>query len=356
MKASWYAGGTGYETFILSGDIGGTNTGIALVGKRHKEFAILAKFLFQTQTIVSFTDVVQQVLLEIESNDPSLKPSYCCMSGAGPVVGNSCTLTNGGLRIDGDEISSMLGLKTLVINDFMAISYGIPLLDVDNKEQLTPIPHTDGSLPRPKGTVKASVGAGTGLGVGYLAEIGGRTVAFPSEGGHAGFPPFDEETLALWNYMHKKIGRAPGSELFVSGQGITNIFHFFEDEKRITRMSVAGEIVKAPEAERPALVARYAQDDELCMRIMELFVRMYGKVASNAAIHFLPTAGLYLGGGIVTKNEEFFLRDHCFMKSFEENYKEGIRKVLKEIPVYIIKDYSISLYGAAHAISSILGV
>jgi glucokinase len=42
-------------------------------------------------------------------------------------------------------------------------------------------------------------------------------------------------------------------------------------------------------------------------------------------------------------------RDNLFMKWFEKNYNPNIRPLLNKIPVYIIKDYSISLYGAANA-------
>jgi glucokinase len=58
---------------------------------------------------------------------------------------------------------------------------------------------------------------------------------------------------------------------------------------------------------------------------------------------------MYLAGGIVTKNEALFFEDNLFMNNFEQNYNDNIKPLLKKIPVYIIKDYSISLYGAANA-------
>jgi len=64
---------------------------------------------------------------------------------------------------------------------------------------------------------------------------------------------------------------------------------------------------------------------------------------------FFALGGMYLAGGIVTKNEKYFTDDNLFMKYFEMNYNPNIRPLLKKIPVYIIKDYSISLYGAANA-------
>ena len=82
---------------------------------------------------------------------------------------------------------------------------------------------------------------------------------------------------------------------------------------------------------------------------MKLFVRMYAKVASNVALTLLPTQGLYLAGGIVSKNADWFLRQGEFISAFETVYKESLVDTLRNIPVYIVNDYAISLYGAAHA-------
>jgi len=37
------------------------------------------------------------------------------------------------------------------------------------------------------------------------------------------------------------------------------------------------------------------------------------------------------------------------MSIFEKNYNKNITPLLKKVPVYVIMDYSISLYGAANA-------
>ena len=43
------------------------------------------------------------------------------------------------------------------------------------------------------------------------------------------------------------------------------------------------------------------------------------------------------------------------MKNFERNYNPILRPLLKKIPVYIVRDYSISLYGAANAAVTLMG-
>ena len=80
-----------------------------------------------------------------------------------------------------------------------------------------------------------------------------------------------------------------------------------------------------------------------------MFIRLYARVAADAATTFLPSGGIFLAGGIAAKNEGRFLRDNRFMETFEKAYRGHIRSILASTPVMIVKDYSISLYGAANA-------
>ena len=112
---------------------------------------------------------------------------------------------------------------------------------------------------------------------------------------------------------------------------------------------VLKEIDQAKDEDKPALISQNAKDNQVCRDIMKLFVKMYGSFAGSLAVVFMPFGGVYLAGGIATKNEWLFLENNLFMKNFERNYNPNIRPLLKKIPVYIVRDYSISLYGAANA-------
>ncbi|MFA5238976.1 MAG: glucokinase [Phycisphaerae bacterium] len=349
MEKSWLSSNFKQDRIILAGDIGGTNTNLAIVGEKAGKYTIILKCVFSSRDITGVIDPLKEVIAEANKKNPSLKPTLCCLSPAGPVENNYCKLTNCKWDIDGNAIKKAIGIDTLIINDFLAIGYGIPTLDVNDPKQITKLPTTEGKSPTPAGTTKVVVGAGTGLGVGYLFAEDGKYKAHPSEGGHSGFAAFDEETKQLKDYVAKKIGMPPGMELFVSGQGISNVFNYFKDKKAVKLEGVLKEIDQTPDEDKPALISKNAKDNEVCKDIMKLFVRMYGIFAGSLGVIFLPFSGVYLAGGIATKNEWLFLEDDLFMKSFESNYNPNIRPLLKKIPVYIIKDYSISLYGAANA-------
>jgi glucokinase len=179
---------------------------------------------------------------------------------------------------------------------------------------------------------------------------GDKYYAAPSEGGHSGFASFDEETQDIKEFVTKKLGKTPGTEPFVSGQGINNIYQYFKSKGRIdSKEEVFQKIEAAGDEDAPAIISKNAAGNAICKEIMQIFIRMYGKFASNAALLYLALGGLYLAGGIVTKNEVLFMENNIFMKSFAANYKDNIQELLHKIPVYIVKDYSISLYGTANA-------
>ncbi len=350
MVVKWKSDNRDFSRIILAGDVGGTNTNIALVGESKGNFEVIVECVYATQKLNNVLEAIDDTLKQAHQVDAGLKPDRCCISAAGPVVENVCTPSHIDWDIDGHEIFEKLHIPTLVINDFMAVSYSLPLLDVNSEEQILQLPHTAGFISPQVGNMRAIVGAGTGLGVGFLIGQKGKYVACPSEAGHIGLPAFDPETKALKSYIAKRVKYyTPGVEPAVSGLGIANIYHFFKDVKCVPITGVLTEIDEACDTDKPSLITKYATENPVCGDIVRLFIKLYGRFASDVAACLLPTVGLYLAGGIVTKTEKFFLEENLFMHSFEQNYNPVIRNVLKAIPVYIIRDYSVSLYGAANA-------
>lgn len=349
MQIKWINPDCQYENVILAGDIGGTNTNLAIVAQKGNVFSVILEVIFPSSQISGLIDPLKKVLEIAREKRADLTPSKCCISAAGAVINNKCNLTNCAWSIDGAQIENVLGIKTLVINDFLAVSYGLLTFDVDNEKQIVKLAHTDGSIPQKQLATIAVIGPGTGLGVSFLVYNNGNYIPASSEGGHVAFAPIDDESYAFCKYMREKIGCTPGLELFVSGQGIKNIFHFYKDVKKIPITGLIADIDATADSDKPGKISKGASENEYCHNMMMLYVRMFASAASNLACTTLPFGGLYLAGGTVSKDLKWLRENNLFMSIFEQSYNKNIVPVLKKVPVYVIMDYSISLYGAANA-------
>jgi len=343
------------ETVLLVGDIGGTNTNLALAVAQGSQIELLVKIVFESARVKDFMDCVRETLDALKQKWPDIAVTKCCLSGAGPVSNNVCRMTNQSWTIDGNAIQKAFGFPTQVINDFTAISFGLPLLDVNDPAQISVLRRPNGNSPFPKGDLRAVLGPGTGLGVGFITQQGNLWRAFASEGGHMDLADFDEDTRDFKAWLTKAIGVVPEYEMAISGMGIKNLFHFFYERGDFDKLDpVIQAIFVESDADKPALISQAAARHAGCRRIMETFVRLLARLSASVSCLLLPHAGLFLAGGITAKNLSFLSEDDLFIRTFEQHSNPNLKKVLHEIPVYVIHDYSISLYGAANAALSLM--
>ena len=334
------------DNSILVADVGGTNLNLALMIPEGSRYRLLRKARFHTQEEASLLGPIQRFL----AADPTSRPERACLSAAGPVLDRRIHLTNAPWDIDGPALERDLGMPVHLVNDFIALSCGVLQLDLADPHQVTPVPHGDGSLPTadPEGLALV-VGAGTGLGVGFVVHTPQGARAFPSEGGHIGLPIYDEDSLALYRHLQTGLAGPPGAEMAVSGAGIGQIFRFLLDSRRVPWTPDASAIMALPVADQPAAIAAQSLTDPACGRAMALFVELYARVCAELCAVFLPKGGLFLAGGVVAKNVDRFLEDGCFMARFERNYRTHLDQLTRGTPIYLVHDYDLSLYGAAHA-------
>ena len=120
--------------------------------------------------------------------------------------------------LESPRLSRELGLaRTILINDFAAVGYGI--LGLQDSDCLT----LQAGKPAANAPI-AVIGAGTGLGQGFLVHHVDGYRVYSSEGGHADFSPRSEQECELLLYLRDKrhISRI-SVERVVSGQGIVAI-------------------------------------------------------------------------------------------------------------------------------------
>jgi glucokinase len=234
-----------------------------------------------------------------------------------------------------------------VINDFQAIGYGINLLNYNNKDDIFLVKSGKTNADSSKET-KAILGAGTGLGKSILAynEQLEAYIPIPSEGGHSDFPAQDDFEIQLLNFIKKlrNISQPITYEELLSGRGIESIYSFLKDISQIKESKYTKEIENAKD--KASLISKYRTEDKICGETFRLFARYYGRCAKNFVLDTMATGGLFIAGGIATKNREIF-KTKEFLDEFENAHQR--KDVLNQTPIYIITNYDVSIYGACFA-------
>jgi glucokinase len=77
-----------------------------------------------------------------------------------------------------------------------------------------------------------------------------------------------------------------------------------------------------------------------------MFTRFYGRCAKNFVLDSLANGGLYIAGGMANKNIEIFSTKE-FLNEFENAYRRN--DILEKVPIHVIVNYDVSLYGACFA-------
>jgi len=321
---------------ILAGDIGGTNTRLALMEFVKGRFGFLEERTLQSREEPSLESALRKFL-----SNPVQPVTLASFGIAGPVRHGRCEATNLPWVIDSRELARQLGLPWVgLINDWEAGAYGISALETKDFEVLNQgAPDAEGN--------RAVVSAGTGLGEVGLFWDGRDYRPFASEGGHADFAPRNHLEMELLDYLLKRHPRV-SAERVICGQGLFHIYQFLKDRGQGEEPEWLGDQIRRKDP--PAVIAEngLAGTSPLCTQALDLFVSLYGAEAGNMALKVMATGGVYLGGGIVPKILAKF-REPVFMNAFTA--KGRMRPLLQSMPVRVILNSKVALYGAAcHAL------
>lgn len=326
---------------VFSGDIGGTTTRMQLT-----EFIpgihqgkVIKNSNYHNINYSTFTDIIGVFLTEADLDYTKIESA--CFGVAGPVVDGVVKFTNLPWMVETAEIKTKLKLQQVaLINDFMAIGYGLETLSPENLFTIQP------GKPCENG-IKAYLGAGTGLGVGFIVYDQKSYTAYPTEGGHINFSPTDDEQIELLIFLLKKYHRV-SFERLLSGPGLLNIYNFVSNnrEDKKSELNILIAMAKEKHIDVAATIAEYAikHHDNLAAQALNIFIRIYGSAAGNLALTTLPFGGLYIVGGIAPKLLPQ-IKSGEFYKAFSD--KGRMSNLIKDIPLHVVLHTDVGLQGAA---------
>lgn len=312
---------------VLTGDIGGTNTRLALADVAINRVRLREVERFQNDGSASLTELLHAFLAD------KPRPQAACLAVAGPTDGQRVRLTNLAWDIDSVEITSQTGIpRVRLVNDFAAVGHGLGVLEEGGYATIQAgQPGTN--APR------LALGAGTGLGVVLTAwsEVG-RYRPIASEGGHVSFAPTDAQQDRLLAFLRRNFGRV-SVERILSGAGLSLLYRFCWEET-----DGAGE---APALDAAAVSAAALQHlDRVAEQALALFCRIFGQTAGDLALVAQSTGGVYLAGGIAPKILPL-LQHGEFLAGFRD--KGRFAAWMERVPVHVVLDEDVGLKGAALA-------
>jgi glucokinase len=308
----------------LIADIGGTNARFALATP---DGHIAAERVLSG---ADYPDLVQAAAAYLR-DVPGPRPRRAAVAVATPITGDWIQFTNSPWSFSTEGARQALGLdRLLILNDFTALALALPLLVPDERQ-------TVGG-----GTAVAEapiglIGPGTGLGVSGLVWSGNHWIPLQAEGGHVTFSATDEREWAVSRVIQQRFGHV-SPERLLSGPGLVNLYHALAKVE-----GWPAENLKAAEITERATSGSCWH----CVEVVEMFCGALGTAAGNLAITLGARGGVYIGGGIVPRLGDFFVRS-TFRTRFE--LKGRFSGYLAAIPTWVITAANPALRGAAAAL------
>lgn len=325
--------------YILGADIGGTNSNFGIFQVVNDQPHLHVSFHTKSQEITNFTQVMVD-LMQLLKERYGIAVSKSCFGAAGVTQAfrTWCKPTNLSFIIDAKDILKNTSLScAFLANDFEVIGHGLQTLPAKDIIQVK-----EGEAVR-QGN-KAIIGAGTGLGKAILVwnRVSSKYMPVCSEGGHADFSAQNARELSLAQFIQKTESWkcAVSWEDVLSGNGISRIYHFFQTMDDAPKSSEKIHM----NGPHPDEIFKSRFLDDHAWNTYRWYSHFYGRCVKNFALDSLAQGGIYVAGGIATHNVELFQQDE-FTKEFLNCGKQ--KDLLARMPIYVIGDYNVSLYGAA---------
>lgn len=317
---------------------------VADIGGTHARFAVLdagkptqiKKYLADSFHTFDEAFFVYCKELKIEA------PTHMAIATAGypsTVAGQTIWrfVNNNKWVINPEEFSKSGVEIDLVLNDFEAALWGLKDIPAEKLQTLH-----QGHLAPAQNFNRCLMGAGTGLGLGYLINTAPEKWHVQrTHGGHSMAAPLtDEHTVIIKTISRlKQSGGITVFENLVSGSGLHMLY------RAGCLMAGVHETYATPEE-----ICGH-QDDPQASAALRLFHEFFGIFAHSAVVNGHAYDGLYLAGGVIDHLVAADLFDAAHFTKFF--HLQGVASVTRDIvntPIHYVKNPYLALYGLVEAL------
>jgi glucokinase len=308
----------------LMADIGATNTRCALVDDKGEE---LAAEVFHNADFSSLPSLLEDYLEHRRATD---RPKRAALAVAAPIVGDEVRMLNIAWHFSQAELKAELELAELTVcNDFAAIAWGLPYFGASDL-------YTIGAGQKAAGAALATLGPGSGLGVGALVPTNDGWAVMTGEGGHSTLPATTREEADVIARIRDRYDGHCSAERVLSGPGLVNLY--------VALSELGGN--GSPTIATPAdVTTRAKQGEPLARKAQAMFFAFLGTVAGDLALTTGARGGVFIAGGVVPR-----LLDEIGKSEFRARFEAKGRyaSYLSAIPTHVITDPLPAFRGLRH--------
>lgn len=319
----------------LVSDIGGTNARFALETSPYIYEEIR---VFECKSFPSLAAAINAYLHTVINKYGKVKSAALAVPS--PIIDDTLFMVNSPWHLSSiNQTKIDTGLENIIfLNDFHALALAIPHIPKDNLFKIN-------NGIRAQDKPMSIIGPGTGLGMATLIKhpIENEYFAIPAEGGRSSFTAVTEEEFEIWQFCHRRFHHV-SIERLISGPGLQIIY---EAVCYINNTPITSSIPDPHEITELGINNKCF----IAKQTVDHFCRILGTMVSNLACITNSFGGVYIGGGIIPKMLDYFVKSD-FKSRFED--KGRFRTFLEKMPIYIILDKYPAMYGSSYALDTFI--
>lgn len=304
-----------------------------------------------TKEISDLSQYVSGLLVDLK-NEHGIVVKHACFGAPGNTNAEKNLIYDPhfvSFAIDGKAIQEATSIEhTLVVNDFECLALATERI---GESAITTLHQGE---PREHG-MRAVVGAGNGLGTCLLIWDAETEDYMPSPLSYSfiEFNPKTELELKFAQYLQETTGCQAWGKVLGSSGGILRIYDFLDKHKQYQSeydeikdyLDVFGRTINYCRDYENANCIRF-QIDERCKDAVTMYMKFYARLVRQVAYAQLPHNGVYITSTIAEYYPQLFT-DPSFMEEYFDTQNDYLRKYLTRIPVYLVAQSQMKLYGAA---------